>query len=217
MKVVPNILVNSVEWQTEETRRDIAEFSLSNSNEKNTKSKNGAMRYGIHGDLFTAGISYADVDHAGVTSLGVAETNTYPSVISSGTYHIGPAVSVRGSTTGAVSIGDNEFYVKNWRENNDGVWLWNLNVTWPAGTFAAGTHTISLTDGTKTVSKSATSHDTTEPISLSLSHINVKSSTSTTTVTPTITPTPTTSSAAVHFSLMRISGLDSNSIGTVVT
>lgn len=215
MKVIPNLRVNSIEWQTEVARRDISQFSLSDGKEKNTKSKNGAMRYGIHGDLFTAGNNYADVDHAGVTSVGVAETNTYPSVISSGTYLIGPAVSVRTSSTGAVTDTAGDFYVSNWRESNTGVYIWNLNITWPAGTFSTGTHTISITNGTKTVSQSAVSHDTTEPISLSLCHVNVNT-TGAATVTPTITPLPTSSTAAVHFSVARISGLDSNAFTAYV-
>lgn len=220
-----SISTNSIERAVEETRRDIAEFNLGDGSESNVKTAAGSARYGVDGDLYTPGQNTNSVVEHSTT---FAESNTYPDIIIGANTFIGPAVS--DGRNGTVPGNSNTVFQKSSgtfasilaylrdidTDGSTGVYLWILNVTWPAGTFSAGTHTITLSDGTKTVTKSAVSHVTTEPISLHIAYVDVEpTETGGKTITPTISPTPTTSSGRVHFAVAKISDLDSNSITVI--
>lgn len=226
MSGIRSISTNAIERATEETRRDIAEFNLGDGPESNVKTAAGSARYGVDGDLYTPGQNTNSVVEHSTTLI---ESNTYPDIVIGANTFLGPAVtdSRNGTqyTSGAVyqrssgtpaSILVYDKAVTT--DGSKGVYLWILNMTWPAGTFSTGTHTISLTDGTKTVSKSAVSHTTSEPISLHIVYTDVETTeTAGKTITPTITPAPTTSSGRLHFAVLKISDLDSNSIRAVLS
>lgn len=226
MSGIKSISTNSIERAVEETRRDIAEFNLGDGSESNVKTAAGSARYGVDGDLYTPGQNTNSVVEHSTT---FAESNTYPDTLIGANTFIGPMAS-DGRNGTQISSGDGVYqkssgtfasilvYGKSIStDGSTGVYVWILNVTWPAGTFSAGTHTITLSDGTKTVSKSATSHITTEPISLHLVHVDVEDTeTGGKTITPTISPAPTTSNGRVHFAVAKISNLDSNTISSFV-